>query len=67
MDDDAEVIVPLQNYNPGTDRKISSHLTPIAKSAGGATSAGQLSDTAHTAHFHPVQAYQAHLPAESAV
>lgn len=67
LDDDAEVTIPLQNYNPGTHSKISTHLTPTAKSAGGIVPTNQLGDAPQTAQFHPVQAYQAHLPADNAV
>lgn len=67
LDDDAEIIIPLKNYNPGTNRKISSHVTATAKSAGGSTPTNQLGDGSHPAHFQQVQAYQAHLPADNAV
>ena len=66
-DDDAEIIVPLKDYNPGTNRKISSHVTATAKSAGATTPTNQLGDASYQAHFHQVQAYQAHLPADNAV
>lgn len=66
-DDDTEMIVPLKDYNPGTNRKISSHVTATAKSTGINTPNSQLGDAYHPAHFHQVQAYQAHLPADDAV
>ena len=68
-DDDAEMIVPLKDYNPGTNRKISSHMTATAKSTctGVNTPTSQLGDASHPAHFHQVQAYQAQFPADDAV
>ena len=66
-DDDAEMIVPLKNYNPGTNRKISSHMTSTAKPTGVNTPTSQLGDASHPDHFHQVQAYQAHFPADDAV
>ena len=65
MIEDAEVIIPLNKYNPGTNQKISSHVTATAKSAVSPTSHYQ-PDTAPPAHFHHVQAYQAHVPVHDA-
>ena len=61
MIDDAEVIIPLNKYNPGTNQKISSHVTATAKSAVSPTSTYQPGTAPPAAQFHHVQAYQAHV------
>lgn len=67
--DDAEIIVPLKDYNPGTNRKISSHVTATAKSSSATTPTNHLGAASHLdpAELQQVKAYQAHLPADSAV